>query len=55
MALHAKTLIAIPKKSTLNSNSSYSFLDGGWKLGSYALGTKEKLWSLGSRSENIEF
>ena len=47
-------------KSTLNSNSSYSFWHGCLKLGSYFQGTKTKLsvaqnFDIGLRSENIEF
>ena len=65
ITLHAQTLIAIPRKSTLKSIFSYIFWDKCLKLGSYVLGTKTKLSSdqnfdlglsdLGLRSENIEF
>ena len=57
--MRARTLIAIPRRSTFKSIFSYIFWDQCLKLESYVLGTK-KLSSdqhidLGLRSENIEF
>ena len=48
--MHVRTLIAIPRKSTLKSISSYIFWAKCLKLGSYVLGTKTKF----SREQNFE-
>ena len=58
--IRARTLITIPRKSTLSLNSSYSFWGNPLKQGSYLLGIKTKtltcqIFDLGLRSENIQF
>ena len=55
-----RTLNAIPRKSTLKSIFSFSYLGIDLKLQIYVLGTKNKLliepnFDLGLKSENIEF
>ena len=60
VTLRARTLIAISRKSTLKSISSYSFYGRPLKHGSHVLGTKAKflinqIFDLSLRKENIGF